>query len=720
MQVCEILDENCEEISRINNLTLDDVMYLKNDNCAYIDDNNHIYFECQCDSDVNVEMITFDDTYNDFPDDLEFPENNTFLLHSRPGSVNKIYLDFRGGTLINSYWNTLWGTPITYSAYSPPSPNNTSTAIASRIQTIWKGVAEDFAPFDVDVTTEPINYNARCIITNNSSIDVSNNNRGSAGGIAFVNVWNQPLYYDCWCFSAGTGTIKAIITIISHEVGHILNLFHQGTNVDQYYSGSGLGAGSWGPIMGAPYNMSITEWAYVPIGQTYTGTSVQPSRNQDDLAIINVKLPYASDDYPNSVATAANTTAISSSSSITTYYGTIEKTTDIDVFKLKTGLGIVTITGIVSTTQPNLNLQLTLYDSNNNIIATGTKTNVNDLNSVIIYQVPSNGLFYVSVDGIGSTYYTDYGSLGKYKITFSLQPISITAIFTPPDGNLGTIAVGNNYSLLGNIGLTTDTGIISAWGFNGQPTDPNINLNLSLTTDTAATYSFSNTSTMPGLNDFSLYTGIQIPTIDNDIYYKYSGKYTYRSILPCISTNSEILLKNGQYKLIQDIKRGDIVSSDPNFMKEYCVARVNKMKLDENAIINMYEFQPNSLNNNVPYKNLLITKDHPIIHQKTCTRRPAYAFKNYPNINIFTNIKAGNILPKIDDELYDNCLWDLQFEEVGTYVANGVTLQSRNPRSRLSPLPKELYFNESLYTNALMNDHDPANEYPFVCTQLII
>jgi len=73
-------------------------------------------------------------------------------------------------------------------------------------------------------------------------------------------------------------------------------------------------------------------------------------------------------------------------------------------------------------------------------------------------------------------------------------------------------------------------------------------------------------------------------------------------------------------------------------------------------------------------------------------------------------------MPSLKDDhnniLYQ--LWDLQFETVGTYVANGVTIQSRNPRSNLTPLSKDLYFDQSLYDGDLIDDFDPANEFPLV------
>ena len=59
-------------------------------------------------------------------------------------------------------------------------------------------------------------------------------------------------------------------------------------------------------------------------------------------------------------------------------------------------------------------------------------------------------------------------------------------------------------------------------------------------------------------------------------------------------------------------------------------------------------------------------------------------------------------MPKNQDNEY--CIYDLQFENDSSYVANGIMVQSRCPRSEISPLPKELYFDQELYTDEIVWD----------------
>jgi hypothetical protein len=412
MKIQDLHDSSFKEIAKVNKLTLKDCVCLKNDECAYINNNNKILFKCQS---KNTTRATFDASYNDFTGGLLFPESDTYKLHSRPSSPYKIYLDFAqiNGVLTNTRWNEDNNKPsLPYYAFNVGTVSKTN----QRIQQVWKGVAEDFAPFNVDITTEPVSsYHARCIITNSSSNQIFGN--GNYSGIAYLSSWNVAKENTCWCFYPNSAYLRISTQGISHELGHVLGLLHQGTLTKSFYDGSG----NWGPIMGAPYNQAISQWAYVPSGQTYTGTTTQPSRNQNDLAIINQKLPYIPDDYPNTIQLAASTTTITSKS-INTYYGIISQSTDVDFFKIKSGPGVFSITGSVSTTNPNLNLQLTLYDSNYTEIKLGTKTN---LNSVINHTSTINNIYYVKVNSVGGTHYTTYGSLGKYKMVFNLQPLVI-------------------------------------------------------------------------------------------------------------------------------------------------------------------------------------------------------------------------------------------------------------------------------------------------------
>lgn len=74
-----------------------------------------------------------------------------FKLHSRPGAVRKLLLDFNGHTTTGTVWNANWGLSV---ITSPPydadgNPAAFSDTELRNIIFMWRQVAEDFAPFDV-------------------------------------------------------------------------------------------------------------------------------------------------------------------------------------------------------------------------------------------------------------------------------------------------------------------------------------------------------------------------------------------------------------------------------------------------------------------------------------------------------------------------------------------------------------------------------------------
>jgi len=76
----------------------------------------------------------------------------------------------------------------------------------------------------------------------------------------------------------------------------------------------------------------------------------------------------------------------------------------------------------------------------------------------------------------------------------------------------------------------------------------------------------------------------------------------------------------------------------------------------------------------------------------------------------------GDLLESIDDTVY---LYDLQFEVDGYYLANNTLVQSRSPNSFRTPLPKELYFNEELYSDKQVNDFQTNHDLPLITDKII-
>src|SRR5262249_42686114 len=136
-----------------------------------------------------------------------------------------------------------------------------------------------------------------------------------------------------------------------------------GTSTAGYYPGHGSGAVSWGPIMGAPYGKSLTQWS----------RDSYPDANnpEDDLAIItgNNGFGYRPDDYGNTMATAVSLGA-QFQATLTTTYGIIEKNPDSDFFTFYAGAGAADIHIDPLFVGRNLDVLAELYDASGTLVAT--------------------------------------------------------------------------------------------------------------------------------------------------------------------------------------------------------------------------------------------------------------------------------------------------------------------------------------------------------------
>jgi hypothetical protein len=70
------------------------------------------------------------------------------VLNSRPGSAHTLYLDFDGHSA-SDVWGTYTATPFSLDG----TGNSFSPAERLAIQNIWSIVADDYSPFDINVTT---------------------------------------------------------------------------------------------------------------------------------------------------------------------------------------------------------------------------------------------------------------------------------------------------------------------------------------------------------------------------------------------------------------------------------------------------------------------------------------------------------------------------------------------------------------------------------------
>ncbi len=291
-----------------------------------------------------------------------YTAEDTFHLHSLPGAEKTIYLDFDGHVTTGTYWNQYWDIdPLITPPYDiDGDPDNFSTSELQRIQRIWKTVAEDFRPFDVNVTTEDPGVDAlrrTCPDDPYWGIRVvfgADQADTGYGGIAYIDSFRW--YSDTPNFVFNVGE-RGAAEAASHEVGHTLGLFHHGTASDEYYAGHGSGATGWAPIMGVGYYRPLVQWSR----GDYPGAN-NPSQHDLEIMTTGYGIRFRDDDHGDTRETATPLNA----SQETEFFaeGIIERPTDVDFFRFQTGTGPVTLQIDPFHYYPNLDILARLYDEN--------------------------------------------------------------------------------------------------------------------------------------------------------------------------------------------------------------------------------------------------------------------------------------------------------------------------------------------------------------------
>ncbi len=443
------------------------------------DDGGVFYSEPAPDlSDLEPELAEAPGADGDAPESAAAASiDNAFLLHSRPGAPNVVYLDFDGHEIDGTAWNNSHG-PLSAKPYDlDGNPSTFNDAERAAIAEIWHRVAEDFAAFDIDVTTEePASfgpYTGRVLITSKTDANGKAMPSNSGGGVAYVGVWGGVSYF--WPALVYYDNLGKATTYIaeasSHEFGHTLGLSHDGSSSTSYYSGHGSGYTSWAPIMGNPYAKNVTQWSK---GE-YSGAN----NTQDDIEVITNALGVAADDHGDGPSSATPLVVDSGGEVVVSdpeldpdnlypeNKGVIDSTDDSDYFSFDAAGGTVELTVNPSWQAfyrsskrgNNLDIEARLLDAVGNVVAQSAPTS--DTYASVSASVPA-GTYYLAVTGVGNGNYTAYASQGQYFVSGNLAAAPSNV---PPTAGFGYGCSGLSCSF-SDASSDSDGGIAGwSWSF---------------------------------------------------------------------------------------------------------------------------------------------------------------------------------------------------------------------------------------------------------------
>jgi hypothetical protein len=377
------------------------------------------------------------------------PLSSLPALNSDPGATDSIYLDFVGAPAMT--W-LAYSVPATPAYDQDGDPTTFSSAELTSITEIWQGVAEEYSPFNINVTTV-----APAALVHGQNMELIIGGSGSwlgaaAGGVSYIGAFATSYLPNISFVFPGelaNGTPKYTADAAAHEAGHEFGLYHQatwsGTTLVADYS---TGTPADGPVMGDPYGDTRATW--------FDGTNdVSSTTIQDDMAVISGStngFGYRNDGISHAIGSPTDLTGTSPSDS-----GIISTTSQVDYYEFSTGAGSISLSAsqfsIPGVFDGMLSLKFSLYNANDQLVTSSGSGLTESINTTV-----AAGSYIVAISSDGS-----YGDVGQY--TFSG-----TVVATPPAAPTSLSATAASTSAI-NLSWSDTTGDATGYYVERSPDD---------------------------------------------------------------------------------------------------------------------------------------------------------------------------------------------------------------------------------------------------------
>jgi hypothetical protein len=350
---------------------------------------------------------------------------NVPAYNSNPTAAASIYLDFDGD------FTAVWGSyrPGATPAYDTDADPTTFTSDELvNIQQIFLGIAEEFSPFNVNVTTvDPgslTDYQSMRIVVGGDGKNGSDTywTGVRAGGIGYLGSFSNPFPNTVYVFPGNlrNGIPRFSAMAAAHEAGHAFGLEHHseyqnGVRVQEYSDNDpttiGDGPGHYSAQPTAPF-MGVSYFA--DRGLWFRSDSTFEGNLQDDLAIITSRngFGYREDDHSNSIVGA---TPLSLVGPFVSGYGIIENTDDEDFFQFtitEDSNALLQVLG--SAFNQMLDPSLALYSSGGTLLDLQATAALSETITAML----TPGTYNLAVTSAGN-----YGDIGQFTLGGWIVPV---------------------------------------------------------------------------------------------------------------------------------------------------------------------------------------------------------------------------------------------------------------------------------------------------------